>query len=127
MKLLLVLAVLILSQHAFAFTAQLDGNDLLAKCHYWFVEDKSQPTTNMEFIDMGTCAGYLSGVTDVESMWEAVEGKTSKASHYCIPDGVTNGQKLKILKKWLDDNPNKLHERADFIIHRALLQAFPCK
>jgi hypothetical protein len=127
MKSFLALALLMLSPSAFASPTQLDGNDLLAKCHYWFVEDNSRPTTNMEWVDMGTCAGYLSGVTDVERIWKVVEGKTSKASHYCTPDEVTNGQKLKILKKWLDDNPNKLHERADLIIHRALLQAFPCK
>ena len=123
----LMLAVLALSPGIFASTAQMDGNDLLKKCHYWFTDDNSKPTTDVGWLDMGECAGYLSGVTDVERMWKGVEGKTSTSSHYCMPNEVTNGQILKILKKWLDDNPNRLHERADLIIHFALVEAFPCK
>lgn len=120
------LDILITSHCAFASTAQMDGNDLLHKCHYFFADDGSMPTTNMERIDMGFCAGYLSGVTDRERMWQGVEGRSSKGSHYCMPDEVNNGQVLRILKKWLDDHPNRLHERADLIIHIALRDAFPC-
>lgn len=127
MKFVFALTILFLSPYAFASTAQIDGNDLIQKCHYFFTEDGSRATTDLEKLDEGFCAGYLSGVTDVEHMWKSVEGKSSKASHYCEPEEVTNGQILRILKKWLDDNPNKLHERADLIIHLALLEAFPCK
>lgn len=127
MKFVFALTILFLSPYAFASTAELDGNDLLHKCHYFFTEDGSRAKTNLDILDEGFCAGYLSGVTDIERMWKLVEGKSSKASHYCMPEEVTNGQVLRILKKWLDDNPNKLHERADLIIHFALLEAFACK
>jgi len=76
---------------------------------------------------MGYCAGYVSGVMDVEAVWNATEKGVSKATHYCIPKEANNGQVLRILKKWLDDNPAKLHWRADTIIHHALVEAFPCK
>jgi len=62
-------------------------------------------------------------------MWKGVdkESHTRNAEHYCVPVEVSNGQAFKIVKKWLDDNPAKLHWRADTIIHVAFLQAFPCK
>jgi hypothetical protein len=39
----------------------------------------------------------------------------------------TEGQIYKIIKKWLDNNPAKLHFRADVIIYSALLDPFPCQ
>jgi len=81
-----------------------------------------------EKLDSGYCAGYIAGVLDVEAVWDKVEGKSSKASHDCPPaEGIPNEQVLRILKSWLDKNPEKLHWRADFIIHTALNEAFPCK
>jgi hypothetical protein len=64
-------------------------------------------------------------VLDVEAMWKAVEGTSSKGTHSCLPsDGIENGQVLRILKKWLDQTPEN---RADSFLHNALGQAFPCK
>jgi hypothetical protein len=83
--------------------------------------------TNKERLDMGYCAGYLDGTTDVEQAWQWVEGKTSRAAHYCLPNESTKGQMLLIIKKWMDEHPEELHEQASFIIHEAFLKAFPCK
>ena len=108
----------------------MDGNEMLEKCKPFFNDISGTPNTTMtntERINMGYCAGYLSGVTDVEAMWRVVEGATSRSTHYCMHEDVTNEQVLRILKKWLDKNPDKLHWRADDIIHAALLDAFPCK
>jgi hypothetical protein len=44
----------------------------------------------------------------------------------CRQRRTRRGQVMRIIKKWLDANPDKLHWRADTIIHRALLEAFPC-
>ena len=104
----------------------MDGNDLLKKCAPLWTDGHTGVETR-EQLDAAYCMGYVVGVTDVEAMWKAVEGKTAKGTHYCMPEEVNNGQILRILKKWLDDNPDKLHWRADLIIHRALLDAFPCK
>lgn len=66
---------------------------------------------------------------DVEAMWKGTDkaSHTRSPEHYCVPAEVNNGQVFRIVKKWLDDNPDKLHWRADTIIYVALLQAFPCK
>jgi Rap1a immunity proteins len=127
MKWLIVVVVLMFAPTSHASTAAIDGNQLLTKCHYLFADTSIDHASRMELIDTGFCAGYLSGVTDVEAMWKGVEGKGSKSAQYCMPLEVTNGQMLRIIKKWLDDNPSKLHERGDTIIHDALREAFPCK
>lgn len=109
----------------------MDGNELLSKCKPFFNDIGGSPQTdltNAERLDLGYCAGYIAGVLDIDSSWEAVEGKSSKATHYCFPpEGIPNGQVLRILKRWLDKYPEKLHWRADIIIHTALMEAFPCK
>lgn len=130
MKALLLALLLTVPLSAVASTAQIDGNQLMAKCKFFFADvtgGAPDTLTNMERIDMGYCAGYVSGVTDLEAMWKGAEGKTTKATHYCMPTDATNGQMLLILKKWMENHPEKLHERADLIIHWALLEAFPCK
>ena len=107
--------------------ASIDGNDLLQKCTSLWAEGPFNPGDNTQRLDAGFCAGYVAGVTDSDAMWKAVEGKTSKSIQYCMPEAVTNGQILRIIKKWLDDNPEKLHWRADLIIHIKLVEAIPCK
>jgi hypothetical protein len=110
-----------------ASTAQLDGNGLLDKYRQFF-SPVAHPDDTM-LLNEGYCAGYLSGVTDVEAMWKAIDKKAGARAyeHYCMPEEVNNGQMLKVLKKWLDNNPEKLHWRADTIIQSALMEAFPCK
>lgn len=106
------------------------GNELMQKCRFFFADltgNTPATMTNSERIDMGYCAGYLDGVTDVEQTWDWVEGKSSKAAHYCMPNEVTKGQMLLVIKKWMEDHPAKLHEQASYLIHDAFLNAFPCK
>jgi hypothetical protein len=127
MRTVILVAVLFLPVGVLASTAQIDGNDLLKKCTPLGTDGRPAAETVTESLDVGYCAGYIAGVTDVERVWEGVEGNTSQSTHYCMPKEATNGQAPRILKKWLEDNPDKLHWRADLIIHKALLQAFPCK
>jgi hypothetical protein len=122
-----VILLLASSNVVHASTAQMDGNELLDKCHPFFSHVAHPDDTTL--LNEGYCAGYVMGVTDVEAMWKAIDTKagTKAYEHYCMPEEVNNGQILKILKKWLDNNPEKLHWRADTILHVALLEAFPCK
>ncbi len=108
-----------------------DGNDMLEHCRPFFNDISGIPTpglTTPQKLDLGYCAGYLQGVLDVNEAWKIVEGRRSRAVQYCFPSaGVPNGQVLRIIKKGLDDNPDKLHKQPSVIIHAALVQAFPCK
>jgi hypothetical protein len=103
------------------------GNKLREKCKLFFAGQAPPTMTDMERIDTGYCAGYLDGATEVEQEWSWVEGKSSKATHYCLPKEATKGQMFLVVKKWMDEHPEELHKSADIIIHKAFLKAFPCK
>jgi Rap1a immunity proteins len=128
MKFLIVLCTLLLPPLAHASSAAMDGNDMLTKCRTLWT-DGHQNVTTEEMLDGTFCAGYVSGVLDARAMQFAMD----KADHvkgrnkYCRPSEVTNGQVFRVLKKWLDDNPDKLHQRADTIIFVAMQEAFPCQ
>ena len=62
----------------------------------------------------GYCAGYVIGVAD------------SRAMAICAPSGVTIGQSVSIVRKYLNDNPALLHIDADVLVLNSLQQAFPC-
>ena len=103
------------------------GNVLRDKCRDFFAgQDNPSPAT-MDFVNTGYCAGYLDAVLSVEQAWRLVEGKSSKAAHFCLPNDVPKGQMFLVIKKWMDDHPEELHTQAAFIIHQAFLKAFPCK
>jgi hypothetical protein len=129
MKSLLIVLIL-LAPSCFASTAQIDGNELVKRCKPFF-DDVSgagiAALSNIDRLNMGYCAGYIAAVLDMGSLWKAVEGNSSHALHECVPESVPNEQVLKVLKKWTDNHPEKLHERADSIIIWALADAFPCK
>jgi len=99
------------------------------KCRaFWGGDVEAQSATLA--LDTGYCAGYVAGITDFETMQVALEKREhvkSSAVHFCRPETVPNGQIMKVIGKWLNDNPDKLHWRADTIIVKALSEAFPCK
>jgi len=87
----------------------LDGNKLLSQC-----ESKINAAK-------GTCLGYITGVAD------ASHGRTLADAYYCKPKKVSVGQLNKIVTKYLNNNPEKLHLAAFPLVQLALLEAFPCE
>jgi hypothetical protein len=78
------------------------------------------------------CMGYLQGVVEAFRQWEGMTDSVSKFTTLhtyppgCIPDGVTAGEVVKVVIKYLNDNPNKLHERQYIVVIDALATAYPC-
>jgi hypothetical protein len=44
----------------------------------------------------------------------------------CLPKGVITEQGLKVLVKYMDDHPEKLHDRTAELAFRAFVKAWPC-
>lgn len=61
--------------------------------------------------------GYIVGATEVLRDYKDV----------CIADGVTQGQLKDVVKKYLDENPESLHEAAYVLVYSALRKVWPCK
>jgi hypothetical protein len=46
---------------------------------------------------------------------------------FCIPKGVTMGQMIAVVVKYVDEHPEDMHSEFLFLAHEALLTAWPCK
>ena len=70
------------------------------------------------------CLGVASGYTNMHDMLVALD---KSPAMWCIPDGVTLGQGIKIYVRWTKLNPERLHEPAVMGWTLAMIKAFPCK
>jgi hypothetical protein len=61
--------------------------------------------------------GYCSGL---------VAGVSSASPRVCPDDGVTGGQQIRVVLKYLQDHPEELHLDDALLVDRALAKAFPC-
>lgn len=75
----------------------------------------------------GLCMGFIVGIVSEHDIWLSEVPTAHGSLHFCIPPDVSNGQLVKVVKKYLEDNPGKLHLRVEFLVQKALSQAFPCK
>ncbi len=87
------------------------GNNLLNDCT---VATKEGVKTGAENYDQGYCTGL------VNALLFAGYG-------VCPATGVTTGQGIKIVLKFLNDHPDKLHLDDALLGQQALSEAFPCK
>jgi len=97
--------------------AEYDGTDLLDYCSE-YINYKG----DMEF---GLCMGFVLGVRDTpRALWS---GYSLAKRIFCLPEGVAPQQEVRVVVKYLEDNPAKLHESAAVLVMGALSGAFPCK
>lgn len=69
----------------------------------------------------GICNGYITGVVD------ASRGIAWDGTRFCEPDIYSDSQLKKIVIKYLNDHPEKLHKAAGSLVQAALYEAFPCE
>ncbi|MFL1524111.1 Rap1a/Tai family immunity protein [Pseudomonas sp. O230] len=99
-----------------------DGNELLAQCQqYLKVADSER---NYDVLAVGICGGFIGGVNSTVFFYSDVLKKDVK---YCMPDSVTNGQMVRIVVKYLKDNPKRLNEGRTELVWNAFMDAYPCK
>jgi hypothetical protein len=92
-----------------------DGNDLLVSCQlsvHW-LDDHSTAMNSLEDYRDGFCRGLVTGVADA-------------SPKVCATEGITLGQNIRIVTKFLQDHPERLQLRATELVEQALAKAFPC-
>ena len=89
------------------------------------IDDRSR----IEELGLSECLGYIRGALDVFSAWKQIEGKSTVPGvrGMCVPDSVSTGQAAKVVMKWLDEHPEKLHFNGETVILMSCREAFPCK
>ena len=108
----LAVMLLLSAQSQAELSMYLSGSDLLQKC-----ESDSVAESN-------TCDGYILGILDFQ---EALVGwSILDEPIFCTPDSALSGQLIKVVIKYLNEHPEKLHLAASSSVANALYDAFPC-
>ena len=93
-----------------AFADYYSGNKLLEYC-------------NPDSSERDICTGYVAGIRgaiDTWKIWENID------SGICVPKEISLGQSIKVVVKYLEANPGKLHLSASSYVLNAFIDAFPC-
>jgi hypothetical protein len=108
---LFILAVYIPVQ---ADDAGMTGNDLLRRCE-WQGENAAIKIMNDTF-----CLGIIAGYTD------ALRTSFRNSEIVCMPNQAEWEQRKKVVLKYMNEHPEKLHEYYEVLIMEAMEEAFPC-
>ena len=83
---------------------------------------------NAEFIQRNaTCLGWVQGFTDGFLVYGELLSVPRRDRMACVPRGVSTVQIVRMIKKYLADNPGKAHRPTRYIASISLAGAFPCK
>ncbi|OLB88318.1 MAG: hypothetical protein AUI12_05110 [Acidobacteria bacterium 13_2_20CM_2_57_6] len=74
-----------------------------------------------------TCLGWVAGFADGFLVYGELLNVPRRDRMACLPRGVTTIQIVRVLRKYLADNPGKAHRPTRYIASIALAGAFPCK
>lgn len=99
-----------------------DGNELLGQCQQYVKAADAE--RNYDQYDAALCTGFMQGVIGTVIFYSETLKKDDK---FCLPNNVTNGQLVRILVKFLKDNPKMLNENRVSLVWLAFMDAYPCK
>lgn len=118
-RLFTLIILLTLSLSSFATYS---GNDVIHECPLLLDKDAWD---EMENVLKGTkCAGYLNGLNDMAILFQTV---VLDIKLYCLPEnGIETGQLIRVTAKWLEANPEVLHESMRSLFIGIMKEAFPC-
>jgi hypothetical protein len=109
------LALTLLTGAAWGKEDRNSASYLLPACRS-FMNDKpvegDNPCTRAR--DEGRCSGIIDGVDEA-------------ANDICVRDGVTRGQMILTVIKYIDARPQRMNERFAKLAYEALKAAWPCK
>jgi len=101
------------------------GNDLLPMCQAGIDRANGKTISTNMIPDAVRCLSYIQGFIDGFAVRDNVEEGMKPT--LCFPDGATGGQMVRIVTKWLEDHPARLHEPAWGLIFLAMQESFICR
>ena len=111
-----------------------DGNTLLTECGSALrFADAGFKGTDSDRLSAKWCLGYLDGFVGGFKAMEMVASKTYEEylrmskTYVCFPEHSTLGQDMRVVVKFLQDHPERLHEDEEFLVFKAFQAAYPCE
>jgi hypothetical protein len=99
-------------------------------------EKAPEKWNEIDFLNLGICQGFMTGFNDGRGVAIAVLSvKNSSLSNLtdlvadlgiCIPDGVDNGQLIRLVLKYIREHPKEAHEQSATLVYKAEFLAFSC-
>lgn len=74
-----------------------------------------------------TCLGWVEGFGDGFTVHDELLAVPERDRMVCTPRGVTTVQIIRVMKKYIADNPDKAHRATRYVASLALAGAFPCR
>lgn len=111
--------------HAAPGYAEGNGHDLLRQCTQAVsaIGGSADPST-INFMDAGRCMGLVDGFAGAAAFYESQPGGPGAI---CFPeDGMTIGQSVDLVLRFLTSHPEQLHESATVLVFGAFLDNYPC-
>ena len=123
----IVIAALILFGGACSVIAetadrQPDGNTLLNDCTAAVRLADGDEVTPPENLDAIYCLGMIQGI----SLADEIHGAAGHQRFFCPPQEAQTRQLVRVVVKWLNEHPKRLHEIDGVLIVLALSRGFPC-
>jgi hypothetical protein len=88
----------------------------------------SQPNgDSVRIHNHATCLGWVEGFADGFTVHDELLGVPEKDRMVCMSREVTAVQTIRVIKKYIADNPDKAHRATRYVASLALAHAFPCK
>ncbi|WP_047528492.1 Rap1a/Tai family immunity protein [Pseudomonas sp. 11/12A] len=108
---------------AMAAAPRFDGNELLMQCqNYVMLVDGGTARTDVHF-DAGVCGGFVQGVANTVYFYS---DELKKDLMFCIPDTAPAIQLVRVVVKYLKDNPKDLNVDRMTLVWRSFMDAYPC-
>jgi hypothetical protein len=107
-----------------------DGNQLLRACTLAMNLTDSPEAKIQAFekphqaLEAGYCWGLLRGLANMNMAWQDHTKDTSM--FFCMPTESTTGQWMRVVVKYLQEHPERLHEEDITLASLAFTSAFPC-
>jgi Rap1a immunity proteins len=100
------------------------GRDFLEICSAVDSDQKGDP---VRIQNDAACLGWVEGFRDGFTVHDELLGVPRRDRIVCIPGEVTSVQIVRVIKKYLADNPDKAHRATRLVASVALASAFSCK
>jgi len=100
------------------------GRDFLEICSTVDSDQKGEP---VRIQNDATCLGWVEGFRDGFTVHDELLGIPQKDRMVCIPGEITNVQIIRVIKKYLAENPDKAHRATRLVASLALAGTFHCK
>lgn len=126
------LLLFVLSSSLFAQTQdslETSGNAFLRICS---VADKEENTEHLsvdEKVALMSCLNFISGFTngvEVEMLFVENAAKQSTHAPFCVPASVENIQIVRVVLKYIRDNPAAARRKTNSLIMFSLGERYPC-